>query len=57
VGIVTSVIHEDIALAGVPSVDSLGHEVALINFETGEVLDNYDLGTTPNGTGGMRYNP
>jgi len=49
IGIVTSVIHEDVALTGVPSVDSLGHEVALINFETGEILDNYDLGTTPDG--------
>jgi len=48
-GIVTSVIHEDVALTGVPSVDSLGHEVTLINFETGEILENYDLGTTPDG--------
>jgi hypothetical protein len=49
IGIVTSVIHEDVALTGVPSVDSLGHEVALINFETGEILNNYDLGTTADG--------
>ena len=49
IGIVTSVIHEDVALTGVPSVDSLGHEVALVNFETGEILKNYDLGTTEAG--------
>jgi len=49
VGIVTSVIHEDVALYGTPSVDSLGHEVALVNFETGEVLKNYDLGVTEAG--------
>ncbi len=49
VGLVTSVIHEDIALYGVPSVDSLGHEVALIDFSTGEVIKNYDLGVTEAG--------
>jgi hypothetical protein len=49
VGLVTSVIHEDIALYGVPSVDSLGHEVALINFSTSEIIKNYDLGTTEAG--------
>lgn len=49
IGLVTSVIHEDIALYGIPSVDSLGHEVALVNFETGEVIKNYDLGTTADG--------
>jgi len=49
IGLVTSVIHEDIALYGVPSVDSLGHEVALINFSTGKIIKNYDLGTTEAG--------
>jgi hypothetical protein len=49
VGLITSVIHEDVALTGVPSVDSLGHEVSLVNFETGEVLENHDLGTTAEG--------
>ncbi len=49
IGLVTSVIHEDIALYGVPSVDSLGHEVALINFSTGSIIKNYDLGTTEDG--------
>ena len=49
IGLVTSVIHEDIALYGVPSVDSLGHEVALINFSTDEIIKNYDLGTTKDG--------
>lgn len=49
IGLVTSVIHEDIALYGTPSVDSLGHEVALVNFATGEIIKNYDLGTTEAG--------
>jgi len=49
VGLVTSVIHEDIALYGIPSVDSLGHEVALIDFSTGKIIKNYDLGTTEAG--------
>ena len=48
-GMVTSVVHEDVILTGIPSVDSLGHEVSLVNFETGEVVRNYDLGTTPDG--------
>jgi len=49
IGLVSSVIHEDIALYGIPSVDSLGHEVSLINFSTGEIIKNYDLGTTEAG--------
>lgn len=49
IGLVTSVIHEDIALYGIPSVDSLGSVVSLVNFATGEVIKNYDLGTTPEG--------
>lgn len=48
-GLVTSVIHEDIALYGIPSVDSLGHEVSLINFATGEIIKNYDFGATAQG--------
>jgi hypothetical protein len=47
--LVTSVIHEDIALYGIPSVDSLGHEVSLVNLATGEVIKNYELGTTAQG--------
>ena len=49
IGLVTSVIHEDIALYGVPSVDSLGHEVSLIDFSTNKIIKNYDLGTTAAG--------
>ncbi len=49
IGLVTSVVHEDVLLTGVPSVDSLGHEVSLVNFATGKVLKNYDLGTTDDG--------
>jgi len=49
IGLVTSAVHEDVLLTGVPSVDSLGHEVALINLATGKVLKNYDLGTTEAG--------
>jgi hypothetical protein len=49
IGLVASVIHEDIALYGIPSIDSLGHEVSLVNFETGKVIRNYDLGSTPQG--------
>ena len=49
IGLVTSVCHEDVLLYGVPSVDSLGHEVALVNFATGEILKNYDLGVTEAG--------
>jgi hypothetical protein len=49
IGLVTSVVHEDVLLYGIPSVDSLGHEVALVNFATGEIIKNYDLGTTSQG--------
>lgn len=49
IGLVASVIHEDIALYGIPSVDSLGHEISLVNFATGEVIKTYDLGTTSQG--------
>jgi len=49
IGLVTSVIHEDVMLYGVPSVDSLGYEVSLINFSTSEVIKNYNLGTTKEG--------
>lgn len=49
IGLVTSVIHEDIALTGVPSVDSLGRDVTLVNFATGEIIKNYDMGTTEAG--------
>lgn len=49
IGLVASVLHEDVVLYGVPSVDSLGHEVALINFSTSEIIKNYDLGTTEAG--------
>lgn len=49
IGLVTSVCHEDVLLTGVPSVDSLGHEVALVDFSAGKVLKNYDLGYTEAG--------
>jgi len=49
IGLVTSVIHEDIALFGQPSVETLGHEVSLVNFSTGEIIKNYDLGVTEAG--------
>jgi len=48
-GLVASAVHEDIVLYGTPSVDSLGYEVSLINFSTGKVIKNYDLGTTEAG--------
>jgi len=49
IGLVSSAVHEDIVLYGVPSVDSLGHEVSLVDFSTNKVIKNYDLGTTEAG--------
>ena len=49
IGLITSVCHEDVLLTGIPSVDSLGHEVTLVDFGTGQVLKTYDLGATAQG--------
>jgi hypothetical protein len=51
VGLVTSVVHEDVVLTGVPSVETLGHEVAMINFSTGEIIKNISPALND---GGMR---